>query len=170
MRWWRTTLFLVAAAPALGAVACETVDLGNPPSDINACRPSQSYFVYGTSADGGGNNGIWRDLLDKDYGGKKCHDSACHGTGSTNSLRLTPPTCVPQMPMDPACPVPIPLTGEWADNYKSAAEEMNCSNVAASKLLEFPSGIQNHGGGKLFDRNAPNAEPDLIIGWVGAAP
>ena len=33
---------LVAAVPLLMAVACETVDLGEPPSDINACRPSQA--------------------------------------------------------------------------------------------------------------------------------
>ena len=163
MRWARTVLFLMAA-PALAALACETVDLGNPPSDINACRPSQSYFVYGTSADGGGNNGIWRDLLDKDYGGKKCHDSACHGAGSTNSLRLEAPTCVPQMPMDPLCPVPIPLTGLWADNYRSAAEEMNCSNVAASKLLVYPTDIMDHGGGKIIEPDGPEAT--LIKMWI----
>ncbi|HXU01798.1 MAG TPA: hypothetical protein VN903_12445 [Polyangia bacterium] len=172
MRASRVIATSIASSIAVAAAGCYTVDLGEPPSDINACRPSQSYFVYGSAGGdaGMGNNGIWRDLLDKDYSGKKCHDSACHGSGSTNSLRLTVPTCVPLMPMDPACPVAVPLTGDWADNYRSAAEQMNCANVGTSKLLEFPSAIQVHGGGKLFDRNAPNAEPDLIIGWVAAAP
>ena len=31
-----------AAALAAAAVACETVDLGTPPADVNACRPSQA--------------------------------------------------------------------------------------------------------------------------------
>jgi hypothetical protein len=147
----------------MAAAGCYTVNLGDPPADINACRPSQTYFVYGTASDGGTNNGIWQDVLDKDYGGKRCHDSACHGAASTNSLKLTVPTCVP-----PACSPPIPLTMEWAANYRATAEQMNCANVSASRLLMLPSGIQSHGGNKLFEPDGPEA--DVIIGWPGAAP
>jgi hypothetical protein len=156
-------LLVAAAVPALAVAACETVNLGEPPADINACRPSQSYFVYGTAMDGGTNNGIWQDVLGKDYGGKHCHDSACHGAGSKNSLKLTVPSCVP-----PGCNPPLPLTLEWADNYRAVAEQMNCANVSASRLLTLPSGLQTHGGGKLFDVTDPEA--DVIIGWPGAAP
>ena len=109
---------------------------------------------------------FWQNLLTKDYGGKHCNDQACHGSASTNSLKLAIPSCVP-----PGCSPPVPLTQEWADNYRATAEQMNCSNVMASKLLALPGGIQPHGGGKLFDANDANApETGLILGWVGAAP
>ena len=43
-RWPRA----VAAAAVLAVVSatggCSTVDLGDPPADVNACRPSQQYF------------------------------------------------------------------------------------------------------------------------------
>jgi hypothetical protein len=164
-------LVLVAGAPALIALACQTVDLGQPPSDINACRPSQSYYVFGTSGDGGAsddgatNMGIWTEILSKDFGGKHCSDQACHGSGSSNSLRLTMPTCLPFT----GCTIPIPLMMEWADNYRSTSEQMNCANVMASKLIEWPSGIHpGHGGGKLFEPDGPEAQ--IIIRWVGAQP
>jgi len=161
--------FLLAAAGVamLAAVACQTVDLGQPPADINACRPSQTYFVYGPGADGGtaSNNGIWTDILSKDFGGKHCIDQACHGSASTNSLKLTMPGCLPNT----GCTIPIPLTMEWADNYRAATEQMNCSNVMASKLLAQPTGLlPGHAGGILFPPTGPEA--DVIIGWVGALP
>jgi len=166
MRRARFLWLAAAAAPALSDTGCETVNLGNPPADINACRPSQDYYV-GNPSDGGQNGGIWSNLLDKDYGGKKCTDSACHGAGSTNSLKLRMPTgCIPPAP---GCVVPLPLTQEWAANYRATAEQMNCSNVTASRLLALPGGLLPHGGQKLFDAaNSPEAQ--LIIGWVGAFP
>jgi hypothetical protein len=158
-----------AAAPtlALAGAGCETVNLGDPPADINSCRPSQNYYVGNASADGGAlYGGIWQNLLDKDYGGgKKCTNDACHGAASTNSLKLTMPTgCIP-----PGCTVPIPLTQEWATNYRATAEQMNCANVSASRLLTLPGGLVPHGGQKLFDA-ASSPEADLILGWVGAFP
>jgi hypothetical protein len=157
-------LLLLAAAgwSALAVLACETVDLGTPPSDINACRPSQTYYV-GSVDDAGMSRSIWVDLLTKDFGGKRCNDSACHGIAATNSLRLMMPACLP-----PGCIPPVPLTQEWAANYRATAEQMNCSNIAASKLLEYPAGLKTHFGGKLFEPTGPEA--DLIIGWVGALP
>jgi hypothetical protein len=159
----RSALIAAFAAATVAAAACETVDLGKPPSDINTCRPSQSYFIgAGPPDDAGVVRSIWTDILTRDFGGKRCSDSACHGSGSTNSLRLMDPfSCTP-----PYCP--IPLTQEWESNYRSTAEQMNCSNVSASKLLEWPSGLKNHFGGKLFEPTGPEA--DLIIGWVGAPP
>ena len=159
-------------AAALMAVACHTVDLGQPPADINACRPSQSYFVYGPNADGGvsdagTNQGIWTDILAHDFGGKHCIDQACHGSGSTNALRLTMPACLPNS--GTGCAIPLPLTMEWADNYRSTTEQMNCSNVMSSKLIAEPAGIlPGHAGGILFPANGPEAS--IIIGWVGSLP
>ena len=135
---------LVAAVPLLMAVACETVYLGEPPSDINACRPSQQFFV----------DEIWPNFLAKDYGGVHCYDSTCHGGLAPNALDLIVPTATPA----------IPLTGDWANNYRTSTEEMNCSNVAASKLLEFPSGLKVHGGGKLIEPDGPEAT--LIKMWI----
>jgi hypothetical protein len=57
---------------------------------------------------------------------------------------------------------------EWAANYRATAEQMNCANVMASRLLALPSGLQTHGGGKLFEPTGKEA--DIIIGWVGATP
>jgi hypothetical protein len=135
---------LVAAVPLLMAVACETVDLGDPPSDINACRPSQQFFV----------DEIWPNFLAKDYGGLHCYDATCHGGIASNSLDLIVPTAA----------AAIPLTGDWANNYRTTTEEMNCSNVAASKLLELPSGLKVHGGGKLIEPDGPEAT--LIKMWI----
>ena len=36
---------LLAGAALGGVLSCETVDLGAPPADVNACRPSEAYFV-----------------------------------------------------------------------------------------------------------------------------
>ncbi|HEY5447541.1 MAG TPA: hypothetical protein VIQ54_02285 [Polyangia bacterium] len=145
MRWSRTALLLTTVvASALGSGGCDTVDLGNPPSDINACRPSQQFFI----------DEIWPNYLAKDYGGKHCYDSACHGALAPNALDL----------MDPMTAGTIPLTDVWAANYMSATEEMSCSNVSASKLLEYPAGIRVHGGGKLIEPDGPEAM--LIIMWI----
>jgi hypothetical protein len=158
-------LLVAAAAPVLAGAGCETVNLGDPPADVNACRPSQNYYVGNPSDAGTLYGGIWQNLLNNDYGGRKCTDSACHGAASTNSMKLTMPTgCIP-----PGCTVPIPLTQEWAANYRATAEQMNCSNVRASRLLTLPGGLVPHGGQKLFDA-ATSPEADLIIGWVGAFP
>ena len=143
---------------AVAGLACQTVDLMEPPADINTCRPSQMYYALGTTADGGMTPSVWDGVLNQDYGGKHCHDSACHGAGSKNSLKLTVPTSAPT----------FPLTMEWAANYRATAEQMNCANVRSSRLLALPSGLQTHGGGKLFEPNG--MEADIIIGWVGAAP
>ena len=59
---------------------------------------------------------------------------------------------------------PLPLTGDWANNYRTATEQMNCANVAASKLLEYPAGLKVHGGGKLIEPDGPEAT--LIKMWI----
>lgn len=137
-------LGMTAAAPAI--VGCETVDLGQPPSDINACRPSQQWFI----------DQIWPNFLAKDgyANGVHCYDAACHGALAPNALDLTVPTSAGA----------IPLMNEWATNYMSATEEMSCSNVASSKLLELPAGIKVHGGGKLIEPDGPEAT--LIKMWI----
>ena len=137
-------LLAAAIATALSVVACETVDLGKPPADINACRPSQQFFV----------DEIWPNFLAKDYGGKHCYDATCHGALAPNALDMVVPTTTPT----------IPLTGDWATNYMTVTEEMSCSNVGASKLLEYPSGIRLHGGGKLIEPDGPEAT--LIKMWI----
>ena len=141
-------LLLAIALPAAAVVGCETVDLGDPPADVNACRPSQKFFV----------DEIWPNFLAKDgyANGVHCYDAACHGALAPNALDLMVP--------DPAVMPTIPLTGVWATNYMSVTEEMSCSNVASSKLLELPAGIKVHGGGKLIEPDGPEAT--LIKMWI----
>jgi hypothetical protein len=134
------------AALALSGAACETVELGEPPADINACRPSQQFFAAE----------IGPNFLFKDYGGKHCYDSTCHGALAPNALDLVLP--------DLSIPAAIPLVNEWAADYMTVTEEMNCSNVASSKLLTYPGGINVHGGGKLIEPDGPEAT--LIKMWI----
>jgi hypothetical protein len=141
----------VAGLLGLLGVACETVDLGAPPADINACRPSQAFFV----------TDVWPNVLAKSYGGKHCFDSMCHNGGKQLTLIADPKPV-----LDPTMPVPIPLPGDWALNYRSATEQMSCSNVSASRLLVYPTGTTSHGGGKLFDVNSPEAQK--LAMWVTA--
>src|SRR5204862_3463610 len=44
---------------AVAGLACQTVDLMEPPADINTCRPSQMYYALGTTADGGMTPSVW---------------------------------------------------------------------------------------------------------------
>jgi hypothetical protein len=137
---------LALAMTAAAGVGCETVDLGEPPADINACRPGPQWFI----------DQIWPNVLAKDGypGGVHCYDAACHGALAPNALDLMVPTSAGS----------IPLANEWATNYMSVTEEMSCSNVASSKLLELPGGIRRHGGGKLFEPDGPEAT--LIKMWI----
>ena len=146
MRRARILLLAAAAAPVLAGAGCETVDLGNPPADINACRPSQQWFV----------DQIWPNVLGaQSYpNGVHCYDANCHGVTAPNALDLIFPTVAGA----------VPLTGDWAANYMSSTEEMNCANVAASRLLEYPGGLKTHGGGKLFEPTGPEAM--LIKMWI----
>ena len=148
---------LVASALVAGwllaAGACSIADLGDPPADVNACRPSQEIFV----------TDVWPNYLTKSYGGKTCVDSSCHG--STNH----PPLLIP----DPKTPNPVtfPLLGgtDWYANYLAASQDMNCTDVTGSALYTMPSGIQSsHGGGMLFSPGGP--EFDLLQRWVMPAP
>jgi hypothetical protein len=134
----------LAVGLALGLGACQTVDLGTPPPDVNACRPGQQWFI----------DQIWPMVLAADYGGKHCYDSQCHGGGAVNLMRLTVP----------AGPGMIPLPMDWNDDYVAASNEMNCSNVDASTLLLKPTGTITHGGNMLFPASDPKA--DLIRMWV----
>jgi hypothetical protein len=142
----RSSFALAVALPALVAFGCETVDLGQPPSDINACRPSQQFFI----------DEIWPNFLAKEGypGGVHCYDASCHGALAPNALDLIVPTVAGA----------IPLTGDWASNYMTVTEEMSCSNVGSSKLLELPSGLKVHGGGKLIEPDGPEAT--LIKMWI----
>jgi hypothetical protein len=133
------SLLLAAALSA----ACETVDLGTPPADVNACQPGRQFFI----------DDIWPMILAKDYAGKHCYDSQCHGSASTNSLKLA-------VPVETGA---LPFPTDWESNYRATSQQMNCSNVAASKLLMIPTSA-NHGGGMLFTPTGPEAM--LIQMWV----
>ena len=135
----RAQLAMILLGAAAGAIAaCRTVDLGTPPADLNACRPSQFFFV----------SDIWTNVLSKDYGGKHCYDAGCHDAGSGRPLTLIPVAGGGGGPGDAG--VPLPLTGAMAANYVSAAEQMNCSNAATSDLLLLPTNQRTHGGQQLF--------------------
>lgn len=152
MRRLGFVLFVLFGLSAVAA--CQTVDLGAPPADINACRPSQTYFVQE----------IWPNVLAKDYGGKHCFDSNCHDPVSQKGgLGFIPN---PQPPLDPTMAPPLPLPDDWAKNYRVTSEQMTCSDATASNLIIYPTATTMHGGGKLFDTNSPEAQK--IEMWVTA--
>jgi hypothetical protein len=132
---------------ALLGLACDTVELGTPPADVNACRPSQRFF----------HERIWPEFLAKDYGGKRCGDSRCHDSASPRQLRLAAPTSMPTVPLPP----------DWAAAYKAATEQMFCTNASASPLVNRPSRV-DHGGGQLI--SAGGEETTLVQMWVEAPP
>jgi hypothetical protein len=144
---------LLALSSALLGAACQTVDLGAPPADVNACRPSQSFFV----------TDVWPKVLAMSYGGKHCFDSSCHDVASGKSLALV---ADPMPAIDATMPIPLPLPGDWATNYISASEQMSCSDVTASSLILFPTATRAHGGNKLFDAASP--EVTTLETWVTA--
>jgi hypothetical protein len=127
------------------ALSCDTVDLGTPPPKVNACRPSQAFFL----------ERIWPEFLAKDYGGKHCTDSGCHDAASPRVLRLPMPTSMGALPLPP----------DWELVYTAAAEQMSCTNAANSMLLNRPSST-SHGGGRLIEPDG--AEAMLIKEWVTA--
>ncbi len=151
---WRLRRFMVATVAACGLAAlgggCQTVDLGDPPADVNACRPSQDFFV----------KEIYPNVLAKTYDGKSCGDGACHGPGNQHALLLV------RLPAgtDPMFVGGVITPMAAADDYVSAANQMNCANVSASPLLAKPSGLQTHGGGMLFSPTGPEAQ--LLEMWV----
>ena len=147
---------VVGAGLVVGGLlgACETVDLGAPPADVNACRPSQIFFVQK----------IWPDVLNATYGGKHCADSQCHGVGSQNSFTLI---ANPQPAIAPTAPVPMPLPDDWLQNYLSTSQEMDCDDPSSSQLILTPTS-PNHGGTMLFP--VASMESTEIEAWVSASP
>jgi hypothetical protein len=137
---------LLLCSTSLLLAACGTVDVGPPLADVNACRPSQAFFV----------GQIWPNFLAKDYGGKRCSDRTCHDSGSGRQLRLTMPTSAGT----------VPLPADWAVLYRSVTEQLLCTNVDSSPLLTRPDGRQTHGGGKLIEPRG--AEATLVKMWVSA--
>lgn len=147
-----TALALALALATATLAACSTVDLGDAPADINACRPSQRYFV----------ETVWPNYLTKDYGGKTCADTNCHGSRTVgNALQIPPPTSTPALPL---------LAGsDWLADYLSASQEMSCTDVAGSALYEQPAGLMSsHSGGTLFAPGGP--EFALLQQWVTPGP
>jgi hypothetical protein len=138
-------LGLVAALLGGLTLACDTVDLGIPPPGVNACRPSQQFFL----------ERIWPEFLTKDYAGKRCGDAGCHDAASPRVLRLPPPSS----------PASLPLPSDWLLVYTAAAEQMSCTDAANSLLLNRPSSL-GHGGGRLIELDG--AEAMLLKAWVTA--
>lgn len=132
-------------------VSCSTVDLGDPPSDVNSCRPSQMFFV----------EHIWPEFLTQNYSGRTCGDgNPCHGSPSGPEPRVIMPTSVPSFPF---------LGGsDWEKSYRSITQKMTCTNVRAGELYTRPAGLATHGGGKLFEPDGPEAL--LLEMWVAASP
>jgi hypothetical protein len=140
---------LALAAAALGAaLGCQTVDLGTPPADVNACEPGQQWFI----------DQVWPNFLGATYNNGvndvHCYDSNCHGPSPKGQLSLI-------VPVEPGA---IPFPADWANNYLSASKLMNCSDPADSRLLILPEGGQVHGGGTLIMANGPEAM--VVEQWV----
>ncbi len=145
MRGVRVLVAGAGVAIAASGSACETVELGSPPADINACRPDPRFFY----------DRVWPEYLGREVSGKRCNDSGCHDSGSPRQLRIPAPTSAPA----------LPLPSDWAAAYKSVTEQMFCTNAASSPLVARPSRT-DHGGGKLIEPGGPEFE--LIRMWVEA--
>ena len=127
-------------------MSCGTVDLGPTPADINTCRPSQAFFAAT----------VWPELLNKNYGGKTCGDSGCHGITSGRAFIVVAPTSM----------VTEPLPDDWMQVYRSTTSQLQCTDVAQSILLKKIDGRQSHFGGKLVEPDGP--ESVLLRMWVQA--
>ncbi|MEA2701016.1 MAG: hypothetical protein QOI66_5287 [Myxococcales bacterium] len=134
----------MAAATTLFGVGCDTVDLGQPPAGLNECRPGPAFFT----------TDVWPKVLGATFAGKHCSDGGCHDAASPRQLVLPPPTSAPAVPLPP----------DWQAVYTSASNQMQCANVGASELLTRPSGVRQHGGGKLFEPDG--AEAMILRQWV----
>ena len=99
---------------------------------------------------------VWPGFLDRDYNGRKCANAGCHDSGSGRQLVLT----------GPSVPLSTPLSPEWAAVYRSATEQLSCTNVSSSPLLARPDGRQTHGGQKLIEPDGPEAT--MVKMWVAA--
>lgn len=141
---WVGLLALTAAG------GCGTIDNGEPPADVNACRPSQQFFY----------ERICPEYLAASYAGKTCMDASCHGSMSSSALKITLGSCAEDAP--PA----IPFVGgsNWLSSYQSTARVMSCTDVNGAALYTNPSGQAMHPGGKLFEPGGPEFE--LLQEWV----
>jgi hypothetical protein len=141
-------LTLPACVVVAGAIgACSTVDLGSPPADVNACRPSEKFFA----------ERIWPEFLAKDYGAHRCTNAGCHGQGSPREMVLAAPADgVPSLPLSP----------EWAAVYVAAANQMLCTDAAGSRLIGRPSSPDHGPGVRLIE--ADGMEAGLVKMWVAA--
>ena len=146
--WLGSVCSLMRVLSAAGALAggCDTVALGPPPADVNACRPNEQFFY----------ERIWPEFLSIEHTGRRCYDSGCHDAASPRALRLPVPTSAPGLPLPP----------DWQAIYRSAADQLTCTNPSASRLVTKPS-QSNHGPGMpLIDPGGPEAA--LVRAWVEA--
>jgi hypothetical protein len=148
----------VALLLLLAAGACNTVDLMDPPAELNACRPSQGFF----------RDEIWCNFLDKDYAGVRCGDpGGCHNAASGRQLKVIQPQgAVCPAPVPPVVSTPFPAGSDWELIYRSSADQMRCTNVRGGELYTRPTGLRTHGGGMLIDPDGPEAL--LLDAWVTA--
>jgi len=142
-------LGVTVAVTGLGG-ACSIVELGDPPADVNACRPSQAFFV----------DHVWGEFLNQDYGGKTCKDGGCHDTASSRLLRLVDPTSTPTVPLAPG--------SDWEANYRSATQQLICTNVRGSELFTRPAGLVIHGTPSRLIDPVSGPEGPLLDMWVAA--
>ena len=152
----RAALGLGACLLVAAAGGCSTVDIGEPPADVNACRPSQQYFY----------EQVCPNYLAASYGGKTCMDATCHGPSSMGSaLRITLASCTEDAPPT----IPFVAGSNWFASYLSTTQVMNCTDVTGAALYTKPSGLNSsHGGGKLFEPGGP--EFTLLQQWVAPGP
>lgn len=144
---WPLTLL---ATLWFGGGGCGIVALGDPPADTNACRPSQSFFV----------DRVWGEFLDTPHNGKLCRDSGCHDVASGRLLRLVAPTSTPT--------IPLAAGSDWEMNYRSAAQQMICTNVRGSELFTRPAGLTVHGSNGALIDPVSGPEGPLLDMWVAA--
>lgn len=135
---------------AIAMAACTTVHLDGPPAEVNACRPSQMFFV----------ERIWPEFLAQSYNGQSCGGATCHDPVSGRALRVLMPTSPPTFP--------FPAQSDWETSYLSVTQQLNCSSVLGSELYTRPAGLRSQAHPRLIDPDGPEAV--LLEQWVAASP
>lgn len=133
-----------------GTAACSTVHLEGPPAEVNACRPSQRFFV----------ERIWPEFLAQSYSGQTCGGATCHDPVSGRALRVLMPASTPSFPFS--------AQSEWETSYLSVTQQLNCSSVLGSELFTRPAGLRSQAHPRLIDPDGPEAL--LLQQWVAALP
>jgi hypothetical protein len=110
---------------------------------------------------------IWPEFLGKTYAGNQtCGQSSCHDAPSGRLLRVVEPASVSGAAPPPT--FPLAPGSDWEIDYRSAVQQMICTNSRGSELYTRAAGLRSHAPGKLIEPDGPEAI--LLDMWVAASP